>query len=141
LKNQLVLHVVAKLLIPYILLFGLYVQFHGELSPGGGFQAGVIIASAFILYSLVFGFGKASQVITQRVLRSLAAMGVLIYAGTGLAALLLGRSFLDYYAFRIGSPQGSQQWGIMAVELGVGLTVFSVMLLLFFLFTDREGGE
>jgi multicomponent Na+:H+ antiporter subunit B len=139
LKNQLVLHVVAKLLIPYILLFALYVQFHGELSPGGGFQAGVIFAAAFILYSLVFGFGRASAVITRRALQILSALGVLIYAGTGLAGILLGRNFLDYYALKLGTPAESQQWGIMFVELGVGLTVFSVMLLLFFLFTDREG--
>ena len=54
-RHHLVLRVIAKMLIPFILLFGLYVQFHGDFGPGGGFQAGVIIAAAFILHSLIFG--------------------------------------------------------------------------------------
>ena len=53
-QHHLILRVVSKLLIPPILLFALYVQFHGDFGPGGGFQAGVIFAVAFILYGLVF---------------------------------------------------------------------------------------
>ena len=48
-SDFLVLKVVAKLLIPFILLFGFYVQMHGDYGPGGGFQAGVIVAAAFVL--------------------------------------------------------------------------------------------
>ena len=54
-KEYLVLRVITKLLLPFILLFGLYVQFHGDFGPGGGFQAGVIFAAGFVLYSLVYG--------------------------------------------------------------------------------------
>ena len=54
--SYLVLRVVAKLLMPFILIYGLYVQFHGDFGPGGGFQAGVIFAAGFILYALIFGF-------------------------------------------------------------------------------------
>ena len=50
-----VLRIVAKLLIPLILLFALYVQFHGDFGPGGGFQGGVILGAAFILLALAFG--------------------------------------------------------------------------------------
>ena len=57
-----ILRVVSKLLIPYILLFALYVQFHGDYGPGGGFQAGVIFAAGFILYGLVYGLGAARRV-------------------------------------------------------------------------------
>ena len=57
-----VIRVIAKLLIPFIVLFALYVQFHGDYGPGGGFQAGVILASALILYGLVFGLPAAQRV-------------------------------------------------------------------------------
>ena len=53
--NNPILRISTKILFAPIILFGLYVQFHGDFGPGGGFQAGVIVASAFILYSLVFG--------------------------------------------------------------------------------------
>ena len=60
-RRDLVLRVVAKLLIPFILLFALYVQFHGDFGPGGGFQAGVIIAAAIIFYALIFGLADARK--------------------------------------------------------------------------------
>ena len=60
--NNPILRISTKILFAPIILFGLYVQFHGDFGPGGGVQAGVIVASAFILYSLVFGNkeGKAN---------------------------------------------------------------------------------
>ena len=73
-----ILRVVAKLIIPYILLFGLYVQFHGDYGPGGGFQAGVIFAVGFILYGLIFGLDRARRVARARVLESAFAAGILL---------------------------------------------------------------
>jgi multicomponent Na+:H+ antiporter subunit B len=135
-----VLRVVAKLLIPVIMLFALYVQFHGDYSPGGGFQAGVIFAAAIILYALLFGLDAAMDVISPAVLRILAATGVLIYAGVGIAAMLLGGHFLDYNVLAHSATEG-QHLGIFLVELGVGITVASVMLLLYFAFVGREPGR
>ena len=97
-KDIVVLRVVSKLLIPYILLFGLYVQMHGDYGPGGGFQAGVIFAAAFILYGLIFGTASIRSVMPRRILLGLISLGVLLYAGTGVAALILGGNFLDYNA-------------------------------------------
>ena len=54
-RDTIILRVVVKLLLPVILIFALYVQFHGDYGPGGGFQAGVIFGAAFILYALIFG--------------------------------------------------------------------------------------
>ena len=135
-KHNLILRVVAKLLIPIIVLFALYVQFHGDFGPGGGFQAGVIFSVAFILYALVYGYETAERVMPERVLRILASLGVLIYAGTGIATLLLGGNFLDYNVLA-GIPVAGQHVGILVVELGVGVTVSSVMLLIFFSFAAR----
>jgi len=135
-KDNLILRIIAKLLIPFIILFALYVQFHGDYSPGGGFQAGVIFSSAFILYTLVFGKKTAEAVIPFNMLRWIASLGVLLYAGTGVVAMLKGGNFLAYSALA-DNPVSGQHMGIILVELGVGMTVSSVMLLIFYVFVNR----
>lgn len=135
-KHNLILRVVSKLLIPLIILFGLYVQFHGDFGPGGGFQAGVIISAAIILYAMVFGLDEAEQIIPPNILRMLAGLGVVLYAGVGVASLFAGGNYLDYSV--LGSTQvAGQHLGILLVELGVGITVSTVMLIIFFAFAGR----
>jgi len=136
-----ILRTAAKLLIAPILLFALYVQFHGDFGPGGGFQAGVIFAAAFILYTLVFGLDRARAVVPAWALRALAAAGVLLYAGVGVATLLLGGNYLGYGAFDSHDPAHGQHLGILLVELGVGITVFAVMVILFFTFAGRARAD
>ena len=136
-SHHLVLRVVAKMLIPFILLFGLYVQFHGDYGPGGGFQAGVIFASAFILYALIYGIVFARKVAPDWLVRTGIAAGALIYGLTGVAALALGGNYLDYSALR-EDPVAGQHLGIFLVELGVGVTVASVMIAIFFGFAGRK---
>jgi len=133
---NLVLRIAAKMLIPLILMFGLYVLFHGESGPGGGFQAGIIFAAAFILYALVFGMDAARSVVPEQVLRALAALGLLLYYGVGLAALFAGGNFLDYSVLAEDSISG-QHLGIFLVEFGIGITVASVMVTIFFAFAER----
>ncbi|MDE1174319.1 MAG: Na(+)/H(+) antiporter subunit B [Parvibaculaceae bacterium] len=135
-EHHLVLRVVSKLIIPPILLFGLYVQFHGDHGAGGGFQAGVIIAVAFILYGLVFGIPRLLRVLPWRFIRASMAAGVLLYAGTGAASMLMGADYLDYAPFG-ATPVEGQHLGILLVELGVGITVASVMLAIFIAFAAR----
>ena len=103
-RHHLVLRVISKMLIPFILLFGLYVQFHGDFGPGGGFQAGVIFAAAFILYALVFGDDQARQVIPDKALILLVPLGLILYAATGFYGLVLGGNFLDYNCLLYTSP-------------------------------------
>ena len=135
-RHHLVLRVVAKLLIPVIILYGLYVQFHGDYGPGGGFQAGVIFGAAIILYALMFGLEAAKRAFPPRVLEFLVAFGILLYGGVGIAAILEGGNFLDYDVLA-HDPVHGQHLGILLVELGVGITVASVMATLFFLFAGR----
>ena len=134
--HNLILRVVSKSLIPLIIMFALYVQFHGDFGPGGGFQAGVILSAAIILYALVFGLDAAEQVIPSAILRLLASLGVLIYAGVGVVTLFLGGNYLDYSVLASSQIAG-QHLGILLVELGVGITVFSIMLIIFFTFAGR----
>lgn len=138
--HHLVVRVIAKLLIPFIMLFALYVQFHGDFGPGGGFQAGVIFASAFILYALVFGVETARRVAPDWAVRTGIAAGGLIYGGTGLVSLLKGASYLDYSALK-ADPVAGQHIGILVIELGVGITVASVMTGIFFAFASRGRKE
>ena len=135
-KHNLILRVIAKYLFPVIALFAFYVLFHGEYGPGGGFQAGVILSVAFILYTLVFGLKTTERVLSPYVLRILASTGILIYAGTGVASMLMGGNFLDYDPLS-NNPVEGQLIGIMLIELGVGITVCAVMLIIFFVFTGR----
>lgn len=137
-RHHLILRVVTKLLVGTIILFALYVQFHGDFSPGGGFQAGVIFAVAFILYGIVFGLEKVRAVLPAWIVHKMMALGVLIYAGTGVLSMLLGFEFLDYGAFSPHHPEHGQHWGIFAVELGVGITVTGVMIAIYYAFAARR---
>ncbi len=136
-KHHLVLRVVAKLLIPLILLFALYVQFHGDYGPGGGFQAGVIFGAGFILYALVFGMDTATAVAPPPVVRVCVALGLLLFSGVGVVSLLLGGRYLDYSVLA-DDPVHGQRIGILLIELGVGITVAAVMVTIFFAFAGRE---
>lgn len=135
--QQTILKVMAKTIIPFILLFGLYVQFHGDYGPGGGFQAGVIFAAAFVLYALIFGLTPVQRVAPERVVEVLIAVGVLIFAGTGVVTMFLGGAFLDYGAFTPEHPEHGQHWGLLIVEFGVGVTVAAVMITVFATFASR----
>ena len=136
-EHHLVLRVITKALIPLILLYALYIQFHGDYGPGGGFQAGVVFAAAIILYTIVFGLTKAEQVITPAFLRYMMGAGALIYGATGVVTLLLGANYLDYDILA-HDPLHGQHYGILAVEFGVGVTVTAVMISIFFNFFGRS---
>ncbi len=139
-KDKAVLRVSSKLLMPPIMLFALYVQFHGDFGPGGGFQAGVIFASAFILYALLFGVRQARRVAPAGVIRTTLALGVLLYAGVGVAGLLLGGNYLNYSVLAQNQVAG-QHLGILIIEFGVGMTVASAMITVFFIFAGRDRDE
>ncbi|MCW5659751.1 MAG: Na(+)/H(+) antiporter subunit B [Burkholderiaceae bacterium] len=135
-RRDLILRVIAKLLIPFILLFGLYVQFHGDFGPGGGFQAGVILAAAVVFYGLIYGLADARKLVPEPLVESMMAVGVLLFGGVGVAGLLLGGNYLDYFVLDADSVHG-QHRGIFWVEAGVAITVSGVMLKIFYMFADR----
>ncbi|MDG4582818.1 MAG: Na(+)/H(+) antiporter subunit B [Candidatus Competibacter sp.] len=136
-KQYSIPRLITKLLLPLILLFALYVQFHGDFGPGGGFQAGVIFAAGFVLYALVYGLDNARRIMPPWLLRIGVSLGVLIYAGVGVAGMLLGGAFLDYGVLDPHDPAHGQHLGILLVELGVGITVAAVMISIFYAFAGR----
>ncbi len=127
----------TKLLLPLILLFALYVQFHGDYGAGGGFQAGVIFGAGFILYALIYGLDSAKKLMPPWLLRIGVPLGVLIYASVGIAGLLMGGNYLDYGALDPHNPPHGHHLGILLIELGVGVTVSSVMVTIFYAFAGR----
>lgn len=151
-RDKLVLRVVSKGLIPFILLFALYVQFHGDFGPGGGFQAGVIFAAGLVLYGVIFGLRELQALVPLRVIEIGTALGVLLYGGVGVATMVIGRgqtgvgNFLDYnvlghHANENGVDAHGQHLGILLVELGVGITVTAAMLGIFYMFAGRGLGK
>ena len=131
-KKDIVVQYIARKMIPFIQLFGLYVILHGETGPGGGFQGGVILGASLILYGLTHGIDETRKRFSQRAGEILSCVGVLIYAGIGILTLFLGGFFLEYRVLAVGMPMVASQVGIMGIEIGIGITVGSVMTILFF---------
>ena len=136
-RLDVILRVAVKLVLPWTLLFALYVQFHGDYGPGGGFQAGVIVAAAIILYALIFGRAKTERLVPIALVEAMIPLGVLIYVGVGIAGLFTGGNFLDYSRLA-GDRVPGQEWGVFLVELGVLITVAATMLAIFYAFADRR---
>jgi multicomponent Na+:H+ antiporter subunit B len=137
LRHYLVPRVGGRLLIPFILLFALYVQFHGDYGPGGGFQAGAIFAAAIILYALLEGEKNALEALPQSWLTGMMAGGALLYSAVGLAGILLGGNFLDYSVL-LDDPVAGQHLGLLLIEAGVGITVTGVLLSIYHAFAARD---
>ena len=136
-KLDLILRVTAKLLLPFILVFALYVHFHGDYGPGGGFQAGVIAAGMVILYAIVFGVEAAQRVVPQGLVAAMVPLGIIVYGGTGLVSLFYGANYLDYAILAHDSKHG-HHLGILLVETGVIITVAGTMTAIFYAFVQRR---
>ncbi len=137
-RENLILRIVGMHFFPLILLFALHVQFHGDFGPGGGFQAGVIFASAWILYGLIFGLEELRRVLNPAVVEFCIALGVLIYGGVGVSSMIAGGSFLSYGVLDSHDPVHGQHLGIFWIEMGVGITVAAVMVMIFYAFAGRR---
>ena len=134
-----ILRVIARALVPLILLFGLYVQFHGDFGPGGGFQAGVIFAAGLIIYALIFGLEALRRVVPTILAERLMAAGVLLYGGVGVLAMFLGGEFLNYSALDpLTTGHYGQHLGIIVIELGVGIAVAATMMRVYYGFVNRS---
>jgi multicomponent Na+:H+ antiporter subunit B len=134
-NHLIVPRVMAKIMIPFILLYAFYVQFHGDYSPGGGFQAGVIFAAAVILYTLIFRVAEAERAVRPSAVRVIGALGLLLYAGVGVVTLFKGGAYLEYGVLK-HDPVHGQHLGILLVELGVGVCVAAIMISIFYAFVD-----
>lgn len=140
--DNIILRTVARVMIPFIQIYALYVIMHGHHSPGGGFQGGVILGASFILYLLTHGLEEAKIRMSEIKAGLFSSLGVLIYSGIGLLCVILGSNYLDYgklSAILKVAPAQARSLGILGVEIGVGITVMAVMFSVFF--DISTGGE
>jgi multicomponent Na+:H+ antiporter subunit B len=141
--RHLILRVSVKMLTPLIVLFAFYVLTHGEYGPGGGFQAGVLLAAAVIVYGLVFGPVAAVRLAPPIAAAALAAIGVTLYALTGVVGLAGADSFLDHNgiaALLQLQPSTGQHIGIVLVEWSVFFTVAGSLIGIFYAFLVQPAG-
>lgn len=124
-----VVALVSSIVAPFIMLFALYVVFHGHYSPGGGFQGGTLLAAAVILVRLAHGLEIGEMQFPRQLATPLGSLGVLIYFGTGLFSIFMGGEFLNYHFLPIAEEVFFRRsWGILFVEVGVGLAVMGILI-------------
>lgn len=144
-SDDVIVKTVARLLMPFITIYALYVVMHGHYSPGGGFQGGVILAAGFVLLAVTQGIERTRKRMSEKIAVIISSIGLLIYAGIGALCLILGGSYLDYGILsRILSVDRAEarSLGILGVEIGVALGVMAVMCTIFFaIFTCDEKND
>lgn len=123
----------ARLLSPYIFIFGMYVIFHGHYSPGGGFQGGALLAASVLLMRVAAGQQVGFTQLKAKFTHPLGIIGVIIYFGTGLLAFTTGGYFLDYGSLPVSGlePALLRFWGILTIELGIGAAVMAILIALY----------
>jgi len=130
----------GRVLAPILLLYGFYVVLHAQLTPGGGFQGGVILASGLMLVWLGEGYAAWRHLVPGKLLHAMEGGGAALYTLSGLGALLSGAAFLANI-LPLGEMRQLLSGGIIPVlNLGVAFAVaggFS-MLFLEFLEETRE---
>ncbi|MCP4374339.1 MAG: Na(+)/H(+) antiporter subunit B [Deltaproteobacteria bacterium] len=140
-SDDIIIKTLARILVPFIQIYALYVIMHGHHSPGGGFQGGVILAASLILLMITHGLKETQKRISDKAVALFSSLGVFIYAGIGVLCLILAGNFLDYSKLAIllrVDPAQARSLGILGIEIGVGLAVMAVM---FSVFYDISRGE
>jgi multicomponent Na+:H+ antiporter subunit B len=131
--ENVIIHVVCSVMIPFIQLFALYVIFHGHYGPGGGFQGGVLFAVSIILMRLYLGREVSRRKFSMNLSGVLAVSGMLVWMLVGLVPVIMGGAFLDYGYLPIPGVSGAElrYLGITIVEVGIALAVCGTIVLLF----------
>ena len=144
-SDDVIIKTLARILMPFIVVYALYVVMHGHYSPGGGFQGGVILAAAFVLLVISHGLEQTRRRMSEKMAGAISSVGVFIYGGIGVLCLILGGNYLDYGKLSkiLGvNPAEARSLGILGVEIGVALAVMAVMCTIFFaIFTVGDTDE
>jgi multicomponent Na+:H+ antiporter subunit B len=144
-SHDVIVKTLARVLVPFIVAYALYVVMHGHYSPGGGFQGGVILAASFVLLGITHGLEQMRRRMSEKTAGVISVMGVFIYGGIGVLCVILGGNYLDYGALSKIIPVSrseARSLGILGVEIGVALAVMAVMCILFFsIFTVDESED
>lgn len=130
--TSLILRAGTRVLMPLLLLFGLFLLLRGHNAPGGGFAGGLVVAAAYSLHSFAFGVTAARRALLVDPSRLIGG-GLLLALGTGLIPLLANRSFLTSLWLNPGSGIGSP----LLFDIGVFLVVIGVMTTMIFTLAEE----
>ncbi len=137
-NEHVIVQTISKILIPFIQLYALYVLAHGELGPGGGFQAGAIFGASIVLYVLAFGMKSAKLRFKSKVFDFLTSAGVFIFATVGVLCMIAGGAFLQYSSLPLPTKKLASGIGIYGIEIGVFITVTAVLVTIFFETAEQD---
>lgn len=144
-SDDVIVKTLARILMPFIVVYALYVVMHGHYSPGGGFQGGVILAAGFVLLVITHGLEQTRRRMSEKAAGAISSVGVFIFGGIGALCLILGGNYLDYGKLSkiIGvEVEEARSLGILGVEIGVALAVMAVMCTIFFaIYTVGDSSE
>lgn len=137
--DDIIVNTVTRILLPFILIFGIYLVVHVHLSPGGGFSGGTVIGSSFVLFSLSYGIAMKERKLPHSLTAILESSGGLWFIFLGLVGIFLGENFLvNSPIFPLGTPGRLFSSGVvLLVNIGLGIKVASTIISLF----DSLGGE
>lgn len=137
-KFDSILQRVATILVPVIVVFGIYVILNGHLSPGGGFSGGAIIGAALILYLNAFGFEKTEKFFTEKVYKRVSVAALMFYALAKCYAFFCGANHLDSHISKGIVGHIISAGLILPLDIAVGCVVACTMYAFFAMF--RKGG-
>jgi multicomponent Na+:H+ antiporter subunit B len=140
--DSLMLRTLLGPLVAAMQIFAFYVLIHGHYSPGGGFQAGILLGASMILPRLALGRAPGPLALTPGGAGVLTAVGVLIFAGLGTVAVFMGQPMLDYSVLPLDASIAMRRsLAILLIEVGVTLAVAGAMLSIFYALSLKLGGE
>ena len=137
-KRDPIVKIVAKFIIPVLLVFGIYIVLNGHLSPGGGFSGGAIMGAALILYSSAFGYKNIKKVVTEKFVRNVTFFSLIFYACAKSYSFYCGSHHLET-GIPLGTPGAILSSGlILPLNIAVGLVVTCTMYSFYSLFSKGE---
>lgn len=137
-KNDVILQKCACVLVPIILIFGIYIVLNGHLSPGGGFSGGAVLGSGLILYLNAYGYEKMSRMFTEKIYKRTTLCALTFYCLAKSYSFFTGANHLES-GIPTGTPGAILSSGlILPLNICVGLVVACTMYVFYTLF--RKGG-
>lgn len=140
--DSLVVQTLGRLVIPVIQLYSVYVLFHSQFGPGGGFVGGVLFGASMALTLLIFGTGHAEGFIEQMAFRA-DGLGLLLFLGVGTLCIFFGELFFDYAALQLPGfdPASRRSLGIVVTQIGVAMDISVVTILIFYCLSPELEGS
>lgn len=136
-KNDVILQASAAILVPIIIIYGIYIILNGHLSPGGGFSGGAIIGAGLILYLTAFGFKRANKMFTEKTYKGVCFVALTFYCLAKSYSFFTGANHLDSH-IPLGKAGHILSSGlILPLNICVGMVVACTMYTFYVMF--RKG--